>query len=113
MSVSVRAGELRQAIIVQVQSTSRNAYGEKDDTWTTLVTLPASVRPMFGREYVENKIAQSEVTHKIITRYYPDITTKQHRIVFNGRVLEIETLMNIEERNIMLEMLCVETDIET
>lgn len=113
MSVSVRAGTLRHRVTIQQQATTRNDYGEKANTWTDLATVNASVRPMYGREFIEARIAQSEITHKVVMRYYPDITAKRHRLVHDSRVLNIESLMNIEERNVLLEILCVETDIAT
>lgn len=113
MAVNVRAGSLRQLIIIQQQVTTRNNFGEKDNTWVDLASVYASVNPLHGREFVENRIAQSEVTHRIHIRHYPNLTTKQHRIILGTRVLEIETLLNIDERNVMLELLCIENDIES
>ena len=107
MAIAVRAGELRHSLIIEAKTTSKNDYGEKSDTWSTVATVRAGIRPLYGREYVESRAIKSEVTHKIIMRYYSGLTTK-HRLKFGARYFDIETIMNLEERNQLFEILAVE-----
>jgi head-tail adaptor len=47
------------------------------------------------------------MTHLARGRYHPGVTT-QARLVFEGRVLNILTVRNLEERNRTLEVVCTE-----
>jgi hypothetical protein len=49
------------------------------------------------------------VTHKVTIRYLPGIVAKMF-VNFNSRLFNIEYVMNDEERNIFLDLLCVEVN---
>jgi SPP1 family predicted phage head-tail adaptor len=105
----MRAGELRHSVIIQERSTTQNSFGEEPDTWADVATVRAAIKPIQGKEFVAAKQAQSETTHKVIMRYWPGLTAK-HRLKFGSRILEIEMIRNIDERNHMYELRCVELD---
>ena len=45
----------------------------------------------------------------MLTRYFPNITTDM-RILFRGRILSIESVLNVGERNEQLQIVAVEKD---
>ena len=51
-----------------------------------------------GREYDEAQKLRAETTYNVLTRYFPNITT-DIRILFRGRFLSIESVLNVGERN--------------
>lgn len=69
----------------------------------------ASVAPLTGREYDEAQKIREEHTYKIITRYFPNITTDM-KILFGLQMLEIVSVMNVGERNSELQIVAKEKD---
>ena len=67
----------------------------------------ANVEPTTGREYVEMQKIRAETTYKVQMRFIPGITHDMY-LLFNGRKLEIESILNVGERNKELTLICVE-----
>ena len=65
----MRAGALRHRVTLKTKSVSRDTFGEEDVTWTTTATVWGSVEPLRGREYMEAKQGQADVSHRVIVRY--------------------------------------------
>ncbi|MGN0149325.1 MAG: phage head closure protein, partial [Clostridia bacterium] len=69
----------------------------------------ASVAPTTGREYEEAQKLRGETTYKLITRYFPNITSDM-KIMFGLQVLDIISVLNINERNTELQIIAKEKD---
>lgn len=69
----------------------------------------ASVTPTTGREYEEAQKLRGETTYKVITRYLPNITSDM-KIMFGLQVLDIISVLNINERNTELQIIAKEKD---
>lgn len=89
-------------------------YEEKENTLfqmeqvlTEVKTVWASVEPTRGREYQEAQRIRPELTYKITTRYQKEITPDMF-IKFKGRYFEIVSIINVREKNEMLEFICIE-----
>lgn len=67
----------------------------------------ASVEPTRGREYQEAQRIRPELTYKITTRYHKDITPDMF-IKFKNRYFQMVSIINVRERNEMLEIVCTE-----
>ena len=105
----MRAGRLNHLIEIQSPIETTDAAGGPIPTWdeqTPYATLYASVQPLRGRE-INAPAAESIVTHMITTRYKSGITTDM-RIKFGDRYFGIDSVLNVDERNIMLEIMAVE-----
>jgi len=70
-------------------------------------TVWASVEPTRGREYQEAQRIRPELSYKITTRYHKDVTPDMF-IKFKNRLFEIISVINVRERNEMLEIVCIE-----
>ena len=103
----MRSGELRHRIEIKQPTETRDSYGSVKTTWSTLATVWGAIWPVRAKEFVSMGQTQSEVTHKIGIRYRNDVTTKM-RIEFNSRYFSINQVINPDERNIMLELVCTE-----
>lgn len=101
------AGRLRHRITIQEPVTARNGFNEAITTWVTVATVWASVEPISGREFFAAEHVQSEITHRIRVRYRAGIAPTM-RVVFNGRYLMIESVINYGERNTDLQLMCRE-----
>lgn len=89
--------------------TYKNTIGENVPAYTDYKTVWAFVTPKTGREYDEAQKLRAETTYNIHTRYFSDITA-QMQIRFNGRILKIESVLNINERNEELQIVASEVD---
>lgn len=70
-------------------------------------TVWASVEPTRGREYQEAQRIRPELTYKITTRYHKGITPDMI-IKLKERCFKIVSVINVKERNEMLEIICTE-----
>lgn len=103
----MRSGQLRSRITFQEPIETRDNYGSVTITWSDVATISASMWPISGKEYVSMAQTQSAVTTRIWLRYRVDLNTKM-RIKFKDRIFNILQIINPDERNIMLEMVCAE-----
>ncbi len=85
--------------------------GEVDVTWqniTGAVQIPASVRPLRGREFFDSLQLQTEMSHVVRVRYIPGVTAKC-RVLYDSRVLSIVAPpMDVDEEHRVLELACAE-----
>lgn len=104
-----RIGQLRHRVTLQRCTESQSAVGIVTKTWYDIVTLWASVEPLGGREYFTAQQVNAEVTHTVTLRPYSGITIgPKDRFKFGTRTLNVERVINIEERGIELQALCRE-----
>lgn len=104
----MRAGRLRHWVTIQNPEKTRNQVGEPVTIWTELATVPAAVEPVSSKEQFAAKQFLPEITHRIKIRYLSGVSHKS-RIVFNGRIFELDPPRNADERNRELEIMAKET----
>lgn len=104
----MRAGELRHKITIQLNQPIRNSYGELEDNWINVTTVWASIEVLRGREYFAAQQINEQITAKITIRYITGITTKM-RVLFKDRIFDILAVLNHDERNIELNLMCKES----
>lgn len=108
----MRTGNLRRTVTVQRQTSSKDAVGQLQDSWTTLVTRRASLEPLNGREYFAASGENSEVSTRIRMRYDSTVATiKQHDRIIDASVspqvvYDIESIINPRERNREVILMC-------
>ncbi|MBQ3426024.1 MAG: phage head closure protein [Clostridia bacterium] len=69
----------------------------------------ANVSPTTGREYDESQKLRAETTYTVTTRYFDNITSNM-KIMYNGRIFNIVSVLNIGERNTELRIVASERD---
>ena len=70
-------------------------------------SLWASVEPVRGREYQEAQRIRPELTYKVTTRYHKEVAPDMF-IKYKDRYFNIISVINVRERNEMLEIICTE-----
>lgn len=105
--LTLLVSDLPHRVAVQRKTESVDSYGKKTKTWTTLGTYWASVEPLRGRERERARAIRSDLTHTVYLRHRIDVTP-QDRLLFQGRILNVTSAINVGERNIALELLCAE-----
>lgn len=103
----MKVNKLRHRVQIQSPTRNQNELGEVTEGWATASTVWASVEPLSGRELAKAQQVQADVTHRVIIRYRPGVK-QDWRVVHMGRELNITVVRNIEERNEMIELLCIE-----
>lgn len=108
MSAIMRAGQLRKRLALQSKTESQDNFGSVTHTWSTDETIWGAVQPLTGRELVEAQQIDAESNVKITIRYRVGLSTNL-RILWGSRVYEINAVLNFDERNARVELLCRET----
>jgi SPP1 family predicted phage head-tail adaptor len=83
----------------------RDSFGQPLLTWNTIATAWAKVEPTSGSETVEGEAVMAQTSYIVTVRYRPGITPKM-RLVYAGKPLEIQSVIDVEERHFWLEMVC-------
>ncbi len=103
----MRAGRLRHRVTIETPGGTASAFGEVAQSWSTVATVWAAVEPTSSRERVENEQTKTFTTHRVLVRYRDDVTTSE-RVTFGSRTLNILSVINPNEQNATLELLCTE-----
>lgn len=90
--------------------TYKNTMGENVPNYTEYKTVWAEVSPKTGREYDESQKLRAETTYNVRTRYHEGITADM-QIKYGDRVMKIESVLNLSERN--EELLIVASEVNS
>lgn len=101
------ASKFNKQIVIQSLSLVANDSGGQDETWTTFVTVWASITPKIVREINFAQRIEPRVDHIIRMRYYPGILASM-RVSYESRIFEIKAIINVEEEDEYLEILATE-----
>lgn len=103
----INAGKYRWPITIQKDDGTEDSYGESNENWVDVLTCRAGIFPISGKEFFKGEGLQGEVTHKILLRYYPSIE-RNMRVKFNNRYFQITSVINFQEMNRELQLMCKE-----
>jgi SPP1 family predicted phage head-tail adaptor len=108
----VKAGKLRHLVAVErLVDQTPTAEGQPAQEWAPLARRYAAVEPVEGlgggREYLQANALQADLTHQVTVRYLAGVTPKM-RVNFGGRILEVISVGNVEERDRMTVLWCKE-----
>ena len=104
----MRAGLLRCRITIEAAAETQGSDGSILTTWETFASAWASIEPLIGREYFAQQREQATVSHKIRMRYQPGITHRGMRVTWGTRLFEIESVLNVGERDREIVLMCSE-----
>jgi len=104
----MNVGALRHRVEIQNFTVATNSDGQPIRTFSTLATVWAKVSPKSGAEFADQGIAKIQRTYDVIIRYTGDIS-ESYRLVHNGVVLNIQSILNIDLRNRQMNLVCVES----
>jgi SPP1 family predicted phage head-tail adaptor len=104
----MRPGKLRHGIAIERVAETQDADGSVIEAWSTYATVHGSIEPISGREYFAAQSTQADVTHRIGIRYLSGIVPKM-RVKYGSRIYDILSVINIDERNRELQLMCRES----
>ena len=108
----MRSGLLRHIVAIQEQTEVADGMGGASLTWAAvsgMASVPAAIWPLKATERLDAMKLEMKVTHRIRIRHRSGITAKM-RIYWSNKVrtFNIISIINPDERNIMLDMICTE-----
>jgi len=105
--MAVRSGIYRHKITIQQPTESVDAFGQAIKSWSTYAQPFAAVEPLRGREYFASQQFNAEITTRIRLRYLSGVTPKM-RVSFDGRIYNIQSIIDVSERNRETHLMCSE-----
>lgn len=118
------AGARQHLVEIQQKSTERDASGGEVEVWHTVVKRWVEFVPMTGKEIFEAHQVDGRQPHLLRMLPYKALTPS-HRMLYGfrpgverldlatpldqqRRVLHITAIQNVQERNILMEVRCME-----
>ena len=102
----MKAGKLRHRITFQRPATQKDRLGGYPGDWIDVATVWAQVSPVSGKEYL-TQVRETTVSHKVYCRYRAGINPRM-QIKFGSRTFRIISVLNWDERNEGLTIMCEE-----
>ncbi len=105
----MQAGKLRERITIQNEVIARDSFGAENNSWRTVATVWGSVRPgAAGERFISAADQmQATITHTIRIRYRAGLDPKQ-RLIVDGKLLGIQSVVDPDGRKRDLVLLCLE-----
>lgn len=105
---SLNAGRLRKKVDIYGYREIDSELGGKKVVLAKKATVWAELRPVRGTEFLEYYRETNALQYKITIRYRPDLTEKDV-LLYGSRQFEINSIININEDNVALEIYCTES----
>jgi SPP1 family predicted phage head-tail adaptor len=111
MSSPMQSGKMRRPLAIQRRASGDDGYGNRTDTWTTVVQTwgQVQVRPQNAliAAIAGQLMAQSQYT--VTLRFPPSVVISPGMRVLDGtRILTIHQVTDIDERHRTLQLFCQE-----
>lgn len=109
----MQAGKLRTRVTIEERvpgSPSVSPTGRPLTTWGTHAVVPASIEPIMGQAYFAAQTAGSKVDTRIRIRYEVGVTDdvdNTMRVSAGGVIYDINAVINVDNRNRELILMCV------
>lgn len=100
-------GKLKHRVTIKKYTESKGSTGQVLKSYTDSTTRWAQVKPLTTREILQAQQINSEITHEVWLRYPLDVTPKD-QIAFGERTFEILGVVNVDEENRFVKVLCKE-----
>lgn len=107
MSVPIKVGRMDRRVMLQDRSVSPSSFGEPVPAWVDVAELWAAVEPLGSSEIWRAQAAESDATHRVMIRWRAGVSDRM-RLIYQGRILEIESVANEGEKDRVLTLVCRE-----
>jgi SPP1 family predicted phage head-tail adaptor len=97
----MRSGRLRHRLRFERATETQNQFGEPVQTWAEIKTVWGAVEPLRGAERQRANQTQADEDVRLVARYSSELATlnPKDRCVAVGKVYDIKSVLNIDERN--------------
>jgi len=100
-------GDLNKRITIQYPTRVSDGMGNFTETWNDSDTIFAAIWPVSAKEQIQSMQNVMEITHRIRIRYR-SVLRPDWRLKFGTRYFAILSVINQNERNEWLDLLCKE-----
>ena len=90
--IPINPGKMRERVTIEKPVRTENKMGESVLTWVAVRRTWASVEGVSSKEVLANSRQEFDISHRVRLRYQSDLTNN-HRLDWNGRKLEIISLL--------------------
>lgn len=80
----MRAGDLRESVVIEVATEATNSYGESTLSWSPLARRRAAIRGLRVDEVMSAQEPYTVATHEVEVRYVPDLKASM-RLIWDSR----------------------------
>ena len=105
-------GEMVHRVAIQAQTQAQDALGGQTETWNTVLTIMAALATTASKELYQTGQFTGQVTHRV-SIYWPGAGIAilgGMRVVYGSRIFIVQTVENVQERNCILLLHCLEID---
>lgn len=102
-----RIGRMRHRVELQRLTERQDDVGGVSLEWNTYATVWAAVEPIRGREYFIREQVAGDVSHRVVMRWRSGVSVRD-RVLHDGRQLEVESVLDRDERRVELELMARE-----
>lgn len=103
----MRAGELRDRIVIEQFSTAKDGYGATPKVWSVFAACWSKVASLSGRELIAAQAALSPVAYTVTMRYLAGVLPKM-RIRHGGKLYSIHAVRDVDGFKREMELDCEE-----
>ena len=103
----IKLGDLRHKIAIERETKTSDGMGGETVTWSAVFNPKVKIKPMRGNERLQAMRLEATVSHVITMRYVSGVLPSD-RVNYNGRLMQIRAVINVNERNKWLELYCDE-----
>lgn len=103
------AAALKKRVTIQNRTLTSDGQGGFTETWADATTVWASLDPYKGWERFQTNQLATPITHKLVMRYTPLLTTES-RLVYGDRIFGVKEALNRNEDNRFLDIRAVELE---
>ena len=107
--MSINAGRLKKHIEIWRYEGVDTAVGSTVNKLVKVKTVYGEIRPVRGSEYTEYYKEQHELSIKITIRFWAGLRPTDV-LQYHGRQYLIQSIINPEQADYILEVMCVEKD---
>lgn len=108
---SIPRGKFRSLITIQEPVAERDGYNDRDPSWVDVAQAWAWVRQLRGGQLLEAGQIEARYTHRVVLLWTRSCElTSRHRLILQGRILEISSVTNVEERNRYWDVMAIEVE---
>ena len=105
--IPIRRGDLRHLVTIKTVTTVADGQGGQTETVVDFLTCRAAIWPVSAKEKLQSDQVEMQTTHRIRIDWYTGILPSM-MIYFGTRVFEIVSIIPVEERSVVLDILAKE-----
>lgn len=107
----MKTGELRHRVTIEEKTVTKDSYGGEEVTWSEVATVWAAVEPLQGREFLDGRRLEAEISTRIRMRYRSGVLPGM-RVTWGDHTYDVEAVIEHESRRRELRLMCREVGID-